>query len=120
MRHKRQTQENAQKMRIFLHIEGGYNEKSGKKFADIRKKQYLCRQISKLSKVMASYAITINDRSLQGQALLAYLEALKVNLTKIPSIRLRKSSYERSMEDIKHGRIKTYANADDMCKALGI
>ncbi len=68
---------------------------------------------------MATYSITLNDKSVQGQALLAYLEALKVNLIKMPSIKLRKSSYERSMDDIKHGRIKSFASADEMCKSLG-
>lgn len=69
---------------------------------------------------MATYAIRVNDKSVQGQALLMYLNALKVNVVKIPTIRLRKSSYEQSMDDIKHGRVKSYANADEMCKALGI
>ena len=33
---------------------------------------------------------------------------------------VRKSSYERSMDDIKHGRIEKFASADEMCKSLGI
>ena len=69
---------------------------------------------------MATYAMTINERSNAGQALLAYLSALKVDLHRMPTIRLRKSSYERSMDDIKHGRIEKFASADDMCKSLGI
>ena len=70
--------------------------------------------------VMATYSMTINERSAHGQALLAYLGALKVDLQKLPTIRLRKSSYERSMDDIKHGRIEKFASADEMCKSLGI
>ena len=31
-----------------------------------------------------------------------------------------KSSYERSMEDISHGRIEKFASADEMCNALEI
>ena len=69
---------------------------------------------------MATYSLTINERSTQGQALLAYLRALKVDLQRLPNIRLRKSSYERSMEDIRHGRIETFASADEMCESLGI
>jgi len=69
---------------------------------------------------MATYALTINERSASGKALLAYLEALKLNLQRLPKVRLRKSSYERSMEDIKHGRIEKFASADEMCKSLGI
>ena len=69
---------------------------------------------------MATYSLKINERSTQGQALLAYLEALKVDIKKVPSVRVRKSSYERSMDDIKHGRIEKFASADEMCKSLGI
>ena len=69
---------------------------------------------------MATYSMEINERSAHGKALIAYLEALQVNLQRLPNIRLRKSSYERSMDDIKHGRIETFASADEMCKSLGI
>ena len=69
---------------------------------------------------MATYAVNINERSNAGQALLAYLSALKVDLQRMPTIRLRKSSYERSQDDIKHGRIEKFASADEMCKSLGI
>lgn len=93
-------------------------------FVYVRKKQYLCtdkgkRQQKKLT-IMATYSMTINERSQAGQALLAYLSALKVDLQRMPTIRLRKSSYERSMDDIKHGRIEKFASADEMCKSLGI
>ena len=69
---------------------------------------------------MATYSMTINERSAQGQALLAYLHALKIDLQRLPNIRLRKSSYERSMDDIRHGRIEKFTSADEMCKSLGI
>ena len=70
--------------------------------------------------VMATYAMTINERSNAGQALLTYLNALNIDIQRLPTIRLRKSSYERSMDDIKHGRIEKFASADEMCKSLGI
>ena len=69
---------------------------------------------------MATYSMTINERSSAGQALLAYLSALKIDLQRMPTVRLRNSSYERSMDDIKHGRIEKFASADEMCKSLGI
>ena len=69
---------------------------------------------------MATYSLKINERSTHGQALLAYLEALKIDVQKIPNVRMRKSSYARSMDDIKHGRIEKFASADEMCKSLGI
>ena len=74
----------------------------------------------KNNKIMATYALTINERSNSGKALLEYLEALKLDLQLIPKVRVRKSSYERSMDDIKHGRIETFDSADEMCKSLGI
>ena len=69
---------------------------------------------------MATYAVKINERSAHGQALLDYLEALKIDIQRLPTIRIRKSSYERSMDDIKHGRVEKFASADEMCKSLGI
>ena len=75
---------------------------------------------NKQQTIMATYSLKINERSTQGQALLAYLEALKIDIKRIPSVRARKSSYERSMDDIKHGRIEKFASADEMCKSLGI
>lgn len=69
---------------------------------------------------MATYSMTINERSNAGQALLAYLHALNIDIQRMPNIRMRKSSYERSMDDIKNGRIETFASADEMCKSLGI
>ena len=67
---------------------------------------------------MATLSITVNERTAQGKALLAYLETLKVNLQRVSSA--RKGSLERSMDDIKHGRVESFASADEMCNALGI
>ena len=72
------------------------------------------------SRIMSTYSITLNEKTAQSQALLAYLEALQVQLTKIPKVRVRKSSFERSEEDIKKGRVQRFASADEMCNALGI
>lgn len=78
------------------------------------------RFLLKIQITMATYSLKINERSTQGQALLAYLEALKIDVQKVPNVRMRKSSYARSMDDIKHGRIEKFESADDMCKSLGI
>lgn len=67
---------------------------------------------------MATFSITVNERTAQGKALLAYLETLKVNLQRVSIA--RKGSLERSMDDIKHGRVESFASADEMCNALGI
>ena len=88
-----------------------------KKIVSLRYKR---KATHKTLTIMATYSMTINERSNAGQALLAYLSALKVDLQRMPNIRLRKSSYERSMDDIKHGRVESFASADEMCKSLGI
>ena len=69
---------------------------------------------------MATYTLTVNERSAQGKALLAYLETLKVNLQPATKATRKKGSLERSIEDIKHGRVKTFDSVDDMFKSLGI
>lgn len=69
---------------------------------------------------MATYTLTINERSTQGKALLAYLEALKINIRPATKATCGKGSLERSIEDIKHGRVETFSSADDMFKSLGI
>lgn len=68
---------------------------------------------------MSSYTITLNDRTTQGQALLAYLRMLNVELIPLPKVR-RKSGIECSEDDIRAGRVQSFANADEMCNALGI
>ncbi len=68
---------------------------------------------------MTTYSISLNERSATGQALIAYLSALNVKLTKLP-IKNKKTSMEKSLEDIEHGRVEKFDSADDMCKALGI
>lgn len=69
---------------------------------------------------MATYSISLNERTAQGQALKAYLQALNVKLTKLTSAKPRKTSMEMSLEDIEKGRVEKFNSADDMCKALGI
>lgn len=69
---------------------------------------------------MATYTFTINERSVQGKALLAYLGALKIDLQRVKRVGKRKGSLERSIDDIRNGRVETFASAEDMCNALGI
>ena len=69
---------------------------------------------------MATYTLTINERSTQGKALLAYLEALKINIRPATKATRRKGSFERSLDDIRHGRVTSYNSIDDLFKDLGI
>ena len=87
---------------------------------------------------MATYTITLNERSAKGKALVEYLKALGVLVQKVS----RKSApakhrlydpetgeylndetmkaIEQAHDDMKHGRLKTYSSADEMFKDLGI
>ena len=67
---------------------------------------------------MATYKITLNERTNSGKALLAYLQALGVMVQKVTP--KRKSSYERSQDDIRAGRIEKVASSEEMVESLGI
>ena len=67
---------------------------------------------------MATYTITINERTASGKALMAYLKALGVLIEKVTP--KAKSSYERSQEDIRKGRIEKFSSSEDMFESLGI
>jgi hypothetical protein len=67
---------------------------------------------------MTTYAITLNERTNAGKALLSYLQTLGVLLTEITP--KRKTSYIRSQEDIRKGRVEKFASSDEMFQSLGI
>ena len=67
---------------------------------------------------MATYTITVNERTHGGRALMVYLKELGVLVEKQMSN--KKSSYTRSKEDIRKGRIESFDSAEDMFKSLGI
>lgn len=67
---------------------------------------------------MATYAITLNERSTSGKALITYLNSLGVLLQKINP--KAKSSFLRSQEDKRAGRIEKFASSEEMFNSLGI
>ena len=67
---------------------------------------------------MATYAIALNERTASGKALVPYLRELGVLVEKITPA--KKSSYFRSQEDIRQGRVEKYASSEEMFKSLGI
>jgi len=67
---------------------------------------------------MATYAITLNERSAKGKALMEYLQALGVLITKVTP--KAKSSYVRSQEDKRAGRVESFSSSEEMFKSLGI
>ena len=86
---------------------------------------------------MATYTITLNERSARGKALMEYLKALGVLMHKVSPKSATKhrlydpetgcylkdsvvKSIEKAHDDMKHGRLKTYASVDDMFQDLGI
>ena len=68
--------------------------------------------------IMATYTITVNERTHGGRALMAYLKELGVLVEKQTST--KKSSYARSKEDIRKGQVESFESAEDMFKSLGI
>ena len=67
---------------------------------------------------MATYTITVNERSASGKALMNYLQALGVLIEKISP--KTKSSYLRSQEDKLAGRVETFSSSEEMFQSLGI
>ena len=67
---------------------------------------------------MATYAITLDEKTNDGKALKQYLRSLGVLLTKLPAS--QQSSYLSSQQDIHAGRVEKFASSDEMFKALGI
>lgn len=67
---------------------------------------------------MATYKITIDERSASGKALMSYLKALGVIIQKNQP--KAKSSYIKSQEDKKAGRVETFSSSEEMFKSLGI
>ena len=67
---------------------------------------------------MATYTITLNDRTASGKALMSYLQALGVLIRKVSP--KAKSSYLRSQEDKQAGRIEKFNSSEDMFDSLGI
>ena len=66
---------------------------------------------------MATYTITLNERTTSGKALMAYLQALGVLMHKVSP--KAKSSYLRSQEDKKAGRIEKFSSSEEMFKSFG-
>ena len=67
---------------------------------------------------MATYTITVNERSNGGRAWMAYLRELGELVDK--QVTAKKSSYARSQEDVRKGRVETFASAEEMFESLDI
>jgi len=67
---------------------------------------------------MATYAITLNERTASGKALMAYLQALGVLVRKISPN--NKGSLARSQQDKQAGRVESFASSEEMFQSLGI
>ena len=67
---------------------------------------------------MATYTITLNERTTRGKALVEYLQALCVLMHKVSP--KKKSSYLRSQEDKQAGRVEKFSSSEEMFKSLGI
>lgn len=80
---------------------------------------------------MATYAITLNERSAKGKALMEYLQALGVLISKITPKTAHKTriydpetgcylkdsvvkSIDQAHEDMKQGKLKAYKSVDEL------
>ena len=68
--------------------------------------------------IMATYTITLNERTSNGKALMEYLRALGILVQKVSP--KAKSSYQRSKEDKLNGRVEKFSSSEEMFKSLGI
>ena len=67
---------------------------------------------------MATYTITLNERTSSGKALMSYLQALGVLVSKVTP--RAKGSYLRSQEDKLAGRVEKFSTSEEMFQSLGI
>ncbi|MBR5842566.1 MAG: thymidylate kinase [Bacteroidaceae bacterium] len=67
---------------------------------------------------MATYTITVNERTNGGKALMAYLRDLGVLVESRKTV--KKSSYMQSKEDVRKGNVESFANSEDLFQSLGI
>lgn len=67
---------------------------------------------------MATYTITLNERTSSGKALMSYLQALGVLISKVTP--KAKGSYLRSQEDKQAGRVEVFSTSEEMFNSLGI
>lgn len=67
---------------------------------------------------MATYTITVNERTNGGKALMAYLRDLGVLVEKRSTV--KKSSYMRSKEDVRNGEVETFSTSEELFQSLGI
>ena len=67
---------------------------------------------------MATYAITLNESTRNGKALMSYLNELGVIIHKLtPS---KRNSYVQSQVDKRSGHIEEFDSSEEMFKSLGI
>ena len=78
---------------------------------------------------MATYAITLNERSAKGKALIEYLQVLGVLVSKItPKVVTKPKEYDitktagyrEAMDDVKNGRVYHYDSLKDFYKEMGL
>ena len=78
---------------------------------------------------MATYAITLNERTASGKALKAYLQAMGVFVSKVTSKAVTKpkeyditktAGYREAMDDVKNGRVYHYDSLKDFYKEMGL
>lgn len=67
---------------------------------------------------MATYTISINERTIWGRGLVDYLRRIPVNLTLVTKGKKHKTGIDEALEDVKHGRVLQAESVDDMFKQI--
>ena len=65
---------------------------------------------------MATYAININEQSVAGRGLLAYLRVLGVVVERLAP--RKRTGLDAALDDVKHGRVYHAASAEQMFKDI--
>ena len=67
---------------------------------------------------MATYSVTINERTCSGRELVMRLSNMPE--IKFEKMTARKSGLDEALEDVRAGRVTEYESVDDLFEKLGI
>ncbi len=63
---------------------------------------------------MATYTITINERTEIGKSLLVLIKSMGSAVSLTPTKKIQKNGLDEALEDIKLGRLHSAKNANDL------
>ncbi|MDO5341320.1 MAG: hypothetical protein Q4F69_02550 [Bacteroidia bacterium] len=69
---------------------------------------------------MATYTVTINERTCSGRELVMRLSNMPEIKFEKMTAKKRKSGLDEALEDVRAGRVTEYESVDDLFEKLGI